>query len=92
SVEAIASQLNATVAYWTIKPSLSEQVNTLVKQGNQQITIVPYFLFTGGITTIISQQVQQLQDSLPHTQLNLGQPLGATPEMAELMVSQWIDG
>ena len=91
SVEAIASQLNAKVAYWSTKPSLSEQVETLVKQGNKQITIVPYFLFTGGITTIIRQQVEQLQDSLPQTQLNLGQPLGATPELAQMMVSHWIN-
>ncbi|WP_107668438.1 sirohydrochlorin chelatase [Cyanothece sp. BG0011] len=91
SVEAIASQLNAEVAYWSIKPSLSDQVNALVKQGKKQITIVPYFLFTGGITTVIKEQVQQLQDSLPQIQLNLGQPLGATPELAQLMVSHLID-
>ncbi|EAZ92100.1 sirohydrochlorin chelatase [Crocosphaera chwakensis] len=91
SVEAIASQLNAKVAYWSIEPSLSDQVDALVKQGKTQITIVPYFLFTGGITTVIKEQVQQLQNSLPQTQLNLGQPLGATPELAQLMVSQLID-
>ncbi|MDJ0660735.1 MAG: sirohydrochlorin chelatase [Crocosphaera sp.] len=88
SVEAIASRLNANVAYWSIKPSLSEQVNALVKQGQQRITIVPYFLFTGGITTIIDQQVQQLQNALPQTELNLGQPLGATPELAQMMVEE----
>ncbi len=88
SVEAIATQLNATIAYWSIKPSLSDQVNTLVKQGKHNITIVPYFLFTGGITTIIHQQVQQLQDTLSQTQLNLGHPLGATPELAQLMVEE----
>ncbi len=92
SVEAIASQLNTKVAYWSIEPSLSDQVHALVKEGKKQITIMPYFLFTGGITTVISQQVQQLQDSLPQTELNLGQPLGATPELAQLMVSNLIDG
>ena len=88
SVEAIASQLKANIAYWSIKPSLSEQVNALVKQGQQRITIVPYFLFTGGITTVIDQQVQQLQNSLPQTELNLGQPFGATPELAQMMVEE----
>ena len=88
SVEAIADQLNARVAYWSIAPSLQEQVYDLVKQGKTQITIVPYFLFTGGITTAISQQVQQLNDSLPQIQLNLGQPLGATPDLAQLMVQE----
>ncbi|MDJ0598104.1 MAG: sirohydrochlorin chelatase [Crocosphaera sp.] len=90
SVEAIASQLKAKVAYWSMKPSLLEQVNALVKQDHKHITIVPYFLFTGGITTVIRQQVQQLQNSLPHSQLNLGQPLGATPELAQMIVSEWM--
>ena len=88
SVEAIATQLNANIAYWSIKPSLSEQVNTLAQQGKQNITIVPYFLFAGGITNIIHQQVQQLQNSLPQMQINLGNPLGATPELAQLMVEE----
>ncbi|MGK7939103.1 MAG: sirohydrochlorin chelatase [Crocosphaera sp.] len=89
-VEAIAYQLNARVAYWTIAPSLQEQVSYLIKQGKTQITIVPYFLFTGGITTLIDQQVQQLKDSFPQIQLNLGQPLGATPDLAQLMVEEII--
>jgi sirohydrochlorin cobaltochelatase len=88
SVEAIATQLQATVAYWSIAPSLSAQVCALVKQGKTQITIVPYFLFAGGITTIIAQQVQELQESFPQTKLNLGQPLGATPQLAQLMVKE----
>ena len=91
SVEAIATQLKAKVAYWSIKPSLSQQVHAFVKQGQQRITIVPYFLFTGGITNMIAQQVQQLQESLPQVQLNLGQPLGATPELAQMMVSHLIN-
>ncbi|MEL4896360.1 sirohydrochlorin chelatase [Crocosphaera sp. Alani8] len=91
SVEASATRLNAQVAYWSIQPSLSEQVNALIKQGQQNITIAPYFLFTGGITNMIAQQVQQLQDNSPHTKLNLGQPLGATPEMAKLIVDEWMN-
>ena len=88
SVEAIAAQLDARVAYWSIVPSLQEQVYHLIEQGKTRITIVPYFLFTGGITTLISQQVQQLKDSLPQIQLDLGQPLGATPDLAQLMVEE----
>ncbi len=88
SVEAIATQLKATVAYWSIAPSLSDQIYALVKQGKTQITIVPYFLFAGGITTIIAQQVQEIQESLPQIKLNLGHPLGATPQLAQLMVEE----
>jgi sirohydrochlorin cobaltochelatase len=88
SVEKLATELKATVAYWSIAPSLSDQICALVEQGKTQITIVPYFLFAGGITTIIAQQVQELQQSFPEIKLNLGHPLGATPELAQLMVEE----
>ncbi|MDJ0511364.1 MAG: sirohydrochlorin chelatase [Crocosphaera sp.] len=90
SLEAIADKLDARLAYWSIAPSLEEQVSHLVEQGKTQITILPYFLFTGGITTAINQRVQKLKDSFPRIQLNLGQPLGATPDIAQLMVKEII--
>ncbi|MEM8779843.1 MAG: sirohydrochlorin chelatase [Cyanobacteria bacterium P01_G01_bin.49] len=87
-VEAIADRLNASVAYWSISPSLEDKVYALVNQGKTSITIVPYFLFTGGITMMIAQQVEQLQRSLPHIQFNLGHPLGATSDLAALMAEE----
>ncbi|MEA5533754.1 sirohydrochlorin chelatase [Crocosphaera sp. XPORK-15E] len=88
SVETMANRLNATVAYWSIAPNLQDQIYALVKQQNQSITILPYFLFTGGITSIIEQQVKQLQQSLPKIEIKLGNPLGATAELAKLMVEE----
>ncbi|ACK66306.1 cobalamin (vitamin B12) biosynthesis CbiX protein [Rippkaea orientalis PCC 8801] len=84
----LATHLNALDAYWSVKPSLNDQFSTLIDQGKETITIVPYFLFAGGITQAIAQQVQQLQSTWPQVHLQYGQPLGATPELAQLIVEE----
>ncbi len=91
-IEDIASRLNALAAYWSVKPSLAAQVATLVEQGSQQIAIVPYFLFSGGITDGIAGQIQQLQDQFPEVKLLLGKPLGVSTQLADLIVDLQIGG
>lgn len=85
-IEAIASELQATIAYWSISPQLAEAVQELVRRGHKRIGIVPYFIFSGGITEAIAEQVRQLQIEFPYVELILGQPLGATAELADLVV------
>jgi sirohydrochlorin ferrochelatase len=85
-----ATELNAVAAYWSISPSLNEQVQSLIQAGKQKIAIVPYFLFAGSLTEAIANQVQQLQQQLPMIQLDLGQPLGATTALANLIAEQLI--
>lgn len=85
-IEAIASSLGALAAYWSVPPSLSSQVKTLVEAGHQQIAVIPYFLFAGGITDAIAQQVEQLRQQFPGIALHLSKPLGATPDMADLVI------
>jgi sirohydrochlorin ferrochelatase len=87
-VKAMASRLNALAAYWSVAPSLAQQITILAQQGKERITIVPYFLFPGGIINAIAQQIQQLQTTLPQVQLQLGHPLGATPELAQLIINR----
>jgi sirohydrochlorin ferrochelatase len=84
----IASQLNVIPAYWSVSPTLAERVETLAKAGKQKIAILPYFLFSGGITDAIAQQVQQLQQAFPKLELLLGEPLGATAELADLIIEE----
>lgn len=86
SVEAIASQLGALPAYWSLPPSLEEQVMALIKYGHQQIMILPYFLFEGGITDAIGQAVTCLGQQFPYAKLHLARPLGATPALADCAV------
>ena len=87
-IEALAAQLGVSPAYWSVSPSLTQQVETLVAAGCPRIAICPYFLFPGGITEAIASLVEQLQSSFEGVQLLLGEPLGATTELANLIVEQ----
>lgn len=86
SVKAVADQLGAAVAYWSVKPSLEEQLHTLADAGHKQVAILPYFLFAGGITDAIAQTLPHLQKQFPKLKLSLAQPIGANPELADLIV------
>ncbi|HEY9647583.1 MAG TPA: sirohydrochlorin chelatase [Chroococcidiopsis sp.] len=85
-VEAIARHLGGIPAYWSMPPSLEAQVTTLIDSGQKAIAIVPYFLFAGGITDAIATRVQSLAQQFPDAQLRQVEPLGATPELAEIAV------
>ncbi len=86
--EQIAAQLEAEVAYWSVNPSLNEKVANLVNLGVQSIAIIPYFLFEGKITQVLAEQIQQLQTEYPQIKLLAGKPLGATKELANLIVNE----
>ena len=85
TVEEIASSAGAQTAYWSVKPSLEERIDSLVRGGQQQIGIVPYFLFNGGITDAIGQKVEQLKQQFPTAEIHLANPLGASAELAALI-------
>jgi sirohydrochlorin ferrochelatase len=84
----LAARLKALPAYWSIFPSLAEQVETLLRSGKHRIAILPYFLFSGKITEAIATQVQQLQQTFSTVELILGQPLGPTKELAKLILEE----
>lgn len=92
AIETIAHALNAHTAYWSIAPSLTEQVTALIAQGQDSIAILPYFLFEGGITDAIAETVTQLRQSFPQSQIQLGHPLGATPALADVIIGGMIGG
>ncbi|GAB4379143.1 MAG: hypothetical protein Kow00121_32660 [Elainellaceae cyanobacterium] len=85
-VELVAARLNALPAYWSVPPDLETQITALVKQGCQQIAIVPYFLFEGGITDAIAQEVDRLASHFPYVHLHLTRPIGATPQLADCII------
>ena len=58
----------------------------LVSAGHQQIGILPYFLFAGGITDAIAQAVKELKAQFPNVLLHLAEPLGASAELADLIL------
>ncbi|MBW4684193.1 MAG: sirohydrochlorin chelatase [Komarekiella atlantica HA4396-MV6] len=85
SVEAIAASLGAMVAYWAVPPNLESRVKQLVVAGYQEIAILPYFLFAGGITDAIARSIEELKLQFPMVNFQLAQPLGASAELAELI-------
>jgi len=86
-VEEIAAKVNAVTAYWSVAPSLEEKVASLVHSGHQEIGIVPYFLFDGGIAEAIAQTLQQLKQQFPLAKFHLANPLGASVELANLILN-----
>lgn len=83
--EAIATQLEAVAAFWSVQPSLESQLRELVKAGYEHIGILPYFLFPGEITDAIAQAVAQHRLQFPSATLYLAEPIGASAELADLI-------
>ncbi|WP_016950372.1 sirohydrochlorin chelatase [Anabaena sp. PCC 7108] len=84
-VENMAASLGAIAAYWSVLPNLESRVKELVAGGYRQIAILPYFLFTGGITDAIAKSVEALKLQFPEVTFQLVQPLGVSAELADLI-------
>lgn len=83
-VEAIAHTLNATIAYWSMPPSLETRLDELIAAGRQDIVIIPYFLFSGKITDAIAQTAQDYCHRFPHVRIHTEQPIGEDMAIASL--------
>jgi sirohydrochlorin ferrochelatase len=84
-VETIAQKLGGVAAYWSVSPSLEEKIQELVIAGYQNMAILPYFLFPGGITDAIANSIEQLQLKFPGVKLQLAAPLGVNAELADII-------
>ncbi|MFK8184624.1 MAG: sirohydrochlorin chelatase [Phormidesmis sp.] len=85
-IKGLAERLNTTVAYWSTPPDIETQVINLMQQGCQRLTILPYFLFAGGITDAITHRTEELAERFPKVNFRLLPTLGATDEIADLAV------
>jgi sirohydrochlorin ferrochelatase len=83
--EEIARKLNTEIAYYSVHPSLSEKVNYLANIGVKSIAILPYFLFEGKITQMITSEIENLKKTHSHLTILEGKPLGSTPDLAHLI-------
>ncbi len=89
-LETLAQQVGVKPAYWSVSPTLTEQVASLVEAGTSVIEIMPYFLFPGGITDAIAQEVQTRQAQFPRVHLQLGPPLSRHLSLADLITKDMI--
>lgn len=91
-VEKIAQSLSSScqvlvcTAYWSVPPDLKSRVEILIRQGYRKIGILPYFLFNGGITDAIADTVNQFTQIYPTIKFHLTPVLGATDELAKLVL------
>ncbi len=74
-VERLAHELDLQAAYWSVSPSLADRVAEEIAAGATEIGILPYFLFTGGITDAIDLAIAQLIEQYPQVKLILGEPI-----------------
>lgn len=84
----LATQLNATIAYWSVAPKFAQHIELQIASGTKKMAIVPYFLFPGKITEAIAKEIVLLQQKHTQVELVLGQPLGATEVLAELIAQE----
>lgn len=84
-VEALAQQLDAATAYWSVSPSLRQMVAQMATQPGLKVGIKPYFLFTGSIIDTISQEVDQLKCDFKHINLTFSSPLEPSAHLVHLI-------
>lgn len=82
----LADHLGAIPAYWSVPPSLEATLDELRRLQFRTIGILPYFLFAGGITDAIAKTVQALTQQFPALNLQLANPIDASPELADLLI------
>ncbi|WP_353673721.1 sirohydrochlorin chelatase [Synechocystis sp. LKSZ1] len=80
-----AQALQAKVAYWSLAPNLTTVVEASIQNGSEEVLILPYFLFSGGITDQLASQVAHLQHQYPQVRFHLGNPLAHHPHFAFLL-------
>ncbi|MGB3492559.1 MAG: sirohydrochlorin chelatase [Elainellaceae cyanobacterium] len=97
-IEAIAQELEAQPAYWSVEPSVEISLISIIEDGagselqsSQTIEILPYFLFAGGITDAIAQTVEDFQHRFPQVQVHLAAPLGANRAIAQMAVKMALE-
>lgn len=83
AIAVMAEKVGARAAHWKGEVSLPEVLASLGRSG--PVVILPYFLFAGGLTDAIKNQLPQWQQEYPHLELHLGEPLGPHPMLAQII-------
>nr|WP_044260427.1 sirohydrochlorin chelatase [Richelia intracellularis] len=91
-VEIIAKDLGAVGAYWCMAPSWEDRLQEIVDSGHRNISILPYFLFPGGITDAIAKSIENAKLQFSSVNLHLAQPLVASLDLADLIGNIIADG
>ncbi|MER3433772.1 MAG: hypothetical protein C4288_10145 [Leptolyngbya sp. ERB_1_1] len=85
-VEEIATAIDAVSAYWSVEPKLETRLLELKQQGCENIVILPYFLFSGGITDVIVQSIKALSTQHPSLTLHCLTPFDFCEDLMQLII------
>jgi sirohydrochlorin ferrochelatase len=83
--EALARSLKATIAYWSVEPSLTQAIKVLGPSPGKPLILQPYFLFAGGLTDALWAQVDALKQAQPQCPFYWGNPLAQSSLFAPLI-------
>lgn len=86
AIATMAEKLGARAAYWKGGISLGAVLGEIKTPG--EVVILPYFLFAGGLTDLIRKEREQLQLVHGQLRLQLGEPLGPQPLLAQLIATE----
>jgi sirohydrochlorin cobaltochelatase len=83
--ESFAEAIGAVPAYWSIEPSLTQAVEKLFTEGYEEIQVLLYFLFSGGITDAIEASIADLQQTYPNLKLTCESTLDQISEFPQFI-------
>lgn len=69
AIEELAQQSQAIAAYWGVEPKVETQIENLISQNISKISVLPYFLTSGGITEAIANKLKLYSDKVTIEQL-----------------------
>lgn len=84
-IEQLATQIGAIPAYWSVSPNLETQIQGLISSGVDRIGIIPYFMFSGGISDAIAQSIQKFSQEFPTVKFDLISPLEIDENLVNLI-------
>lgn len=69
--------------------TLEKAMKSLVDSGVTEVKIVPYFLFMGvHLREDIPEMIKKCTDGYAHVKVEMGEPLGADPRLAEILIDR----
>lgn len=84
-IEQLATQIRAIPAYWSVSPNLETQIQGLISSAVDRIGIIPYFMFSGGISDAIAQSIQRFSAQFPTVKFDLISPLEIDENLVNLI-------
>ncbi|MGY6530002.1 MAG: sirohydrochlorin chelatase [Cyanobacterium sp.] len=87
----LTEKTSATLAFWSMNPFYDQVIIDLLESGVKNIALLPYFLFPGKITKAIALRAEEIKTQYNNVNLAIIDPLGATPELAHIIVENLLE-